>query len=72
MANVVKQYRSNLLLFHGNYQGNIAFFLTQNDGITMEWEKITMENSFITLAPGGTTGPRLFCNLSLVNVTRDK
>ncbi len=30
------KYRGNLLPFHGDFQGNIAF-ITQNDGITMEW-----------------------------------
>jgi hypothetical protein len=46
------KYRGNLLPFHSNFQGNIAF-ITKNDGITMEWWKITAVKSFITLAPDG-------------------
>jgi hypothetical protein len=46
------KYRGNLLPFHGNFQGNITF-ITQNDGITIEWWKITVVKSFITLAPDG-------------------
>jgi hypothetical protein len=29
------KYFGNVLPFHGNFQGNS--FITQNDGITMEW-----------------------------------
>ena len=36
-ANVIKQYRSSLQPFHGNYQDYIAF-IAQNDGITTEWQ----------------------------------